>query len=198
KTVEGMDRIRSAMDTASTRIEELGKHSAEIGKIVSVIDDIAAQTNLLALNATIEAARAGDAGKGFAVVAAEDKSLASQTAKATEEISSQIGSVQAATKQAAEAIELIANTIRDINQVGTSISAAVEQQQAATQEIARNIEQTSTGTQEMTSNIGSVSQSIGETGNAAEEVLGAARELSQQADSLNNLVKDFLNGIRAA
>ena len=180
------------------QVQGLVDTAERIGEVVNMITDIAEQTNLLALNATIEAARAGDAGKGFAVVAAEDKSLASQTAKATEEISSQIGSVQAATKQAAEAIELIANTIRDINQVGTSISAAVEQQQAATQEIARNIEQTSTGTQEMTSNIGSVSQSIGETGNAAEEVLGAARELSQQADSLNNLVKDFLNGIRAA
>jgi methyl-accepting chemotaxis protein len=180
------------------QVQGLVDTAERIGEVVNMITDIAEQTNLLALNATIEAARAGDAGKGFAVVAAEVKSLASQTAKATEEISSQIGSVQAATRQAAEAIELIANTIRDINQVGTSISAAVEQQQAATQEIARNIEQTSSGTQEMTSNIGSVSQSIGETGNAAEEVLGAARELSQQADSLNNLVKDFLNGIRAA
>ncbi len=199
QVVESSRMANEAEDQATkttTQVQGLVDTAERISTVIELITDIAEQTNLLALNATIEAARAGDAGKGFAVVASEVKNLANQTAKATEEISSQIGSVQGATREAAEAIELIANTIRNINHVGSSISAAVEEQQAATQEIARNVEQTATGTQEMSSNISGVSQAVDATGDSALEVLGASKELAQQANVLSGLVGDFLDSVR--
>ncbi|MBC7953321.1 MAG: globin-coupled sensor protein [Rhodospirillaceae bacterium] len=189
----------NAMDEANRTnqmVQSLAEAAAKIGQVVKLINDIASQTNLLALNATIEAARAGDAGKGFAVVANEVKSLANQTAKATEEIASQIASVQSATRDAVGAIGGIANTIGQINDIAGSIAAAVEEQGAATQEIARNVQQAAMGTQEVTGTIARVSAAAFETGNAAREVLTSAVSLTQNSDTLTNQVNRFVQEIR--
>ncbi|WP_142848504.1 globin-coupled sensor protein [Telmatospirillum sp. J64-1] len=178
-------------------VEGLAEATGRIGEVVQLISDIASQTNLLALNATIEAARAGDAGKGFAVVANEVKSLANQTARATEEISTQIGTVQSRTRDAVGAIRGIGDTIASINQIASAIAAAVEQQGAATQEIARNVQEAASGTSEVSSSIGLVTQAAGETGQAAGEVLVAAGELSRQSERLNDQVNGFLRDIRS-
>ncbi len=179
-------------------VRELADGAQKIGDIVTLITGIAGQTNLLALNATIEAARAGDAGKGFAVVASEVKGLAEQTTKATHEIAQQITTIQSATKQAVEAIDAITSTIKEISSVSTTIATAVDQQGAATAEIARNVQQTAVSAQQITSNIGGVSQAVNATGTAADEVLGAASELSRQAEQLAGQVNTFLAGVRAA
>ena len=190
----------AAEDAAQTNgtVKALAETSARIGEVVGLITTIASQTNLLALNATIEAARAGDAGKGFAVVANEVKSLANQTAKATEEITTQITSVQSATVQTVRAIEGIVGRITEINQIAGAIAAAVEEQSAATAEIARNIQQAASGTQEVSSNIGSVSQAASETGISAEEVLAAAQSLSRESVELKSIVDRFLTDVKAA
>ncbi|HXP97480.1 MAG TPA: cache domain-containing protein [Telmatospirillum sp.] len=169
-----------------------------IGSVVKLIHDIASQTNLLALNATIEAARAGDAGKGFAVVAGEVKSLANQTAKATEDISQHIAGVQSATGEAVAAIQEITATITEINQISAAIASAVEEQGAATREIARNVEQAAAGTQEVSLNIAGVTQAAGETGTGAGRVLAAATELSKQSEILGNQVDQFIARVHAA
>jgi methyl-accepting chemotaxis protein len=179
-------------------VRELADGAQKIGDIVTMITGIAGQTNLLALNATIEAARAGDAGKGFAVVASEVKGLAEQTTKATHDIAQQITTIQSATKQAVEAIDAITATITEISSVSTTIASAVDQQGAATAEIARNVQQTSVSAQEITSNIGGVSQAANATGAAADQVLGDASELSRQAEQLAGQVNNFLAGVRAA
>jgi methyl-accepting chemotaxis protein len=176
----------------------LTETAAKIGNVVKLIEDIASQTNLLALNATIEAARAGDAGRGFAVVAAEVKNLASQTAKATEVIREQIVSIQDATKGSVNAIEEIAATIASVNEIASTIASAVEEQGAATQEIARNVQQAARGTQEVSANIAGVGQAVGETGHVATEVLSAAEELTRQSDTLRGQVEGFFTTIRAA
>ena len=178
-------------------VEALAESADKIGTIVQLISTIAGQTNLLALNATIEAARAGDAGKGFAVVASEVKSLANQTAKATEEIGQQIGQIQAATKEAVVAIQGIGKTIGEINNTSTAIAAGVEEQGSATKEIARNVQEAATGTREVTTNISGVSQGASETGEAATQVLGAAEGLSQQAALLSNEVKAFIQNAKS-
>jgi len=179
-------------------VQGLSAAAQKIGDVVKLISDIASQTNLLALNATIEAARAGDAGKGFAVVASEVKSLANQTAKATEEISAQVAAMQGATGEAVQAIQGIGGTIGAINEIATTIASAVEEQGSATQEIARNVQEASKGTGQVTSNIAGVNQAASMTGTAAGQVLTAADALGQQAETLRSDVDDFLAKIRAA
>ncbi len=174
-------------------VEELAVAAEKIGLVVDLISDIAAQTNLLALNATIEAARAGDAGKGFAVVANEVKSLASQTAKATGDISAQISAIQSATGNAVTAIRGIGKTISQVNEIATAIASAVEEQGAATQEIARNVQEAATGTQEVTANIAEVQKAATETGESSSQVLEAAAELSKQAEALQTEIDAFMN-----
>ncbi|HVP84977.1 MAG TPA: methyl-accepting chemotaxis protein [Rhizomicrobium sp.] len=183
---------------ANDMVQGLVSASQKIGEIVALINDIADQTNLLALNATIEAARAGEAGKGFAVVAAEVKNLATQTAKATEDISTQILGVQGATQNAVEAIGSIGRTIGEIDTIATAIAAAVEEQGAATQEIARNVEEVAKGSQEVSANISSVTEAANGTGAAAGQVLVAAQSLTEQSTQLNKLVGQFLADVKAA
>ncbi|MBL4613939.1 MAG: cache domain-containing protein [Magnetovibrio sp.] len=189
-----VDEVSSAND----KVQSLALAANKIGEVVALITDIADQTNLLALNATIEAARAGEAGKGFAVVASEVKNLANQTAKATEEISTQIGGIQSATQDAVGAIGSIGSIITQINEITSAIAAAVEEQGAATQEIARNVEQAAIGTQEVSSNIAEVTQGASETGNSASEVLSASGELSRQSEMLRATVDTFLADVRSA
>ncbi|MQP67930.1 HAMP domain-containing protein [Niveispirillum sp. SYP-B3756] len=179
-------------------IQNLATEADAIGAVVKLIAEIASQTNLLALNATIEAARAGDAGKGFAVVASEVKSLASQTAKATEDISARINSIQQATNNAVTATLEITRTIAEINQIATAIAAAVEEQDAATREIARNVQQAAVGTQEIANNITGVQQTSHETSQSAGSVLGAAGSLSREAETLRAQVVNFIQRVRAA
>ncbi len=189
--------VGEAAQTAQL-VQVLKATSTRIGEMVGLISGIAGQTNLLALNATIEAARAGAAGKGFAVVATEVKALAEQTARATQEIASQIGEIQGVTDQAVSAISGIAHRIREIDTVATSIAAAVEQQGAATQEIVRNVSQAAIGTSEVTGTIAGVAQASEETGVAASQVLSAASELSRQSEHLGAEVERFLATVRAA
>ena len=178
-------------------VHKLSTAASKIGEVVNLINAIAAQTNLLALNATIEAARAGDAGKGFAVVAGEVKNLASQTAKATEEIGAQINAVQIETNNAVEAIETIADIIDQVRGISSTIASAVEEQGAATREIARNVQQASQGTKQVTSNITTVTHASTQTGAAAEQVLAAAGDLATNAESLKREVENFLRNVRA-
>jgi methyl-accepting chemotaxis protein len=179
-------------------VRALAEGASRIGHVVGMITNIAGQTNLLALNATIEAARAGEAGKGFAVVASEVKSLANQTAKATEEIGQQIGQIQAATNEAVEAIRGITATIEQVSTISTAIAAAVEEQRSATAEIARNVGNTARAAEEVTSNIGGVSRTGNETGSAAAELLSAATDLSRRSEQLSGEVTGFLADVRAA
>jgi len=183
---------------SNATIETLAQAAQKIGDVVKLITDIASQTNLLALNATIEAARAGDAGKGFAVVASEVKSLAGQTAKATDEIAAQIVAIQDATREAVEAIQGVGATIGQMNEISTAIAAAMEEQGTTTQEITRNAQQAARGTQDVSSSITNVTQAAGETGAASGQVLGSASELGRQAETLRGQVAGFLAEIRAA
>ena len=191
------DAVNQAEQTDTT-VQGLAQAAQKINEVVELISSIAGQTNLLALNATIEAARAGEHGKGFAVVASEVKNLASQTAKATQDITAQIASIQDETNGAVTAIRGIGGTIRQMNEITTTIAAAVEEQNAATAEISRNVAQAAAGTQEVSLNVGQVMEASAQTGSAATQVLGAASELSQQAEMLRAEVERFLAGIRAA
>ena len=179
-------------------VQALADAAQKIGDVVKLINGIAGQTNLLALNATIEAARAGEAGKGFAVVASEVKSLATQTAKATDDIAAQVSAIQGATGSAVRAIRAIGETITRVNQIAAAIAAAVEQQGAATREIARNVQQASVGTAEVSTHIVGVSQTASETGAAAGEVLDSAQSLARLSDALRNDIDRFVGDIRAA
>jgi methyl-accepting chemotaxis protein len=179
-------------------IENLAQASQRIGDVVKLINSIAGQTNLLALNATIEAARAGEAGAGFAVVASEVKSLATQTAKATEDIASQIGAIQQATVQSVAAIRGIGETIRQVSDIATGISSAVEQQGIATQEISHNVQRAASGTSDVSSNIVEVTQAAGDTGRAANDVLAATQAMTHQSETLRSEVARFLAEVKAA
>jgi len=183
---------------ASEIMTKLATSAGKIGEVVNLITDIADQTNLLALNATIEAARAGDAGKGFAVVAGEVKNLANQTARATEEISNQISEVQSQTENAVKAIKGIVDVVTQINEIDSAIASAVEEQNAATLEIARNIQQASTGTTDVSSNITGVSQAADDTGQASSQVLESAAMLTEQAGRIRHQIETFLTEIEKA
>jgi len=188
--------VREAADTNS-KVQGLAQAAQKIGEVVGLITDIAEQTNLLALNATIEAARAGEAGKGFAVVASEVKNLASQTGKATEEISAQIQGIQASTDESVTAIGAITQTIEQVDQIAAAISAAVEEQTAATQEIARNVEEASSGTNQVNSNISEVSAATQVTGEVAQTIQRESLALSEDAEKLKAEIQRFLAGIRS-
>jgi methyl-accepting chemotaxis protein len=188
----------SEAEKTNESVQSLAQSAASIGEVVKLIADIASQTNLLALNATIEAARAGDAGKGFAVVASEVKNLASQTARATDDISGKITEIQSATTANVGAIERITKVIREMNEITTAIASAVEEQGASTQEIARNVQQAAAGTRQVSSNITAVTQASAETGTAATQVQSTSAELSKQAESLRTEVDRFLVRVRAA
>jgi methyl-accepting chemotaxis protein len=176
----------------------LAEAAQRIGDVVRLIQEIASQTNLLALNATIEAARAGEAGKGFTVVASEVKALATQTSKATEDISSQIASIQGATNQAVAAIGNIGRTISEVSEIATAIAGAVEQQGAATQEISRSTVVAANGTERVSSNIAGVNQAAGKTSAAALQVRAVSEQLTQETARLRDTVEGFLESIRVA
>ncbi|MDV7341316.1 HAMP domain-containing methyl-accepting chemotaxis protein [Terasakiella sp. A23] len=188
--------VIKAQETNDT-VKSLSQAAQRIGDAINLINDIADQTNLLALNATIEAARAGEAGKGFAVVASEVKNLATQTAKATEEISAQIGDVQSSTDNAVEAIGGISGVINQMDEIASIIAAAVEEQMAATQEIARNVEQASSGTSDVTQNIEGVSTLATDTEGAADNVHQASGDVKSQAESMSSFIHGFIEKIRA-
>jgi methyl-accepting chemotaxis protein len=183
---------------ANTTVQSLADAAQKIGDVVKLINGIASQTNLLALNATIEAARAGEAGKGFAVVASEVKQLATQTAKATEEIAAQISGMQTATQGTVAEIRAIAQTVERLNEIAGSIAASVEEQSAATQEISRNVQQAAQGTGEVSENIAGVNKAAADTGIAANDVLASADTLSRQGTELRGTVSGFLTRIKAA
>jgi methyl-accepting chemotaxis protein len=180
------------------RVNKLSQAATRIGDVVELINTIAGQTNLLALNATIEAARAGEAGRGFAVVASEVKALAEQTAKATGEIGHQIADIQAATHDSVIAIKEISGTIGRISEISSAIASAVEEQGAATQEIARNIQQAAQGTDQVAANISEVKHGAAETGSASTQVLASAQMLSKDSLRLHSEVEQFLTTVRAA
>jgi methyl-accepting chemotaxis protein len=190
------EAVIQANDT-NAKVQGLADAAQKIGDVVRLINDIAGQTNLLALNATIEAARAGEAGKGFAVVASEVKTLATQTARATEEIAGQVRAIQEATATSAEAIGDITKTIGRVSEISTAIASAVEEQGAATQEISRNVQQAAQGTQEVSANISGVTEAAHQTGAAASEVLAASTELGKNGELLKVQVNEFLRSVRA-
>jgi methyl-accepting chemotaxis protein len=198
KSTEVSSHAVDEADKTNGMMRKLAETAGRIGEVVHLIQNIAAQTNLLALNATIEAARAGEAGKGFAVVASEVKSLATQTAKATEEISTQVAAIQTATNEAVAAIDSIVAVIGEIRGISTSIASAVEEQTAATSAIAENVQQTASGTSEVSTTIADVSQAAHETGEAAALVQNAAGELQLLAGRMRSQIEEFLSDIRAA
>ena len=191
------DAVQQA-DATDKQVQGLALAAQRIGEVGKMIADIAGQTNLLALNATIEAARAGEAGRGFAVVASEVKALANQTAKATEEIGSQIGGIQDATKASAQAIEGIGKIIGQVDQAASAIMAAVEQQTAATKEISRSVESAAHATSEVSVNVAGVGEVARNTAGVAGQVLALASNLSQSGQHLKLHVEEFLADVRAA
>ena len=192
--------IQAVEDAGRTnaQIKDLADASNAIGEVIRLISEIASQTNLLALNATIEAARAGEAGKGFAVVASAVKNLASQTARATEEISSKIAEMQAATETSVHAVESIGRTIGHINEISTGIASAVEEQGAATQEISRNVQEASAGTSEVSANVSGISEAAAHTGRAATRVRDISGRINDGVGTLRGEVGRFLSDLKAS
>jgi methyl-accepting chemotaxis protein len=190
------ERAVAEADRTSGTVKGLAEAAGKIGQVIDLINNIAGQTNLLALNATIEAARAGEAGKGFAIVASEVKNLASQTAKATEEIAAQIAGMQHATEEVTKAIAAISATVAEISEVAAAMAGAIQEQDATTQGIAANAQRTSTGTNEVLTTIGSVAKAVAETGRTAKSVLGYSGDLNDQAAILQNEVEAFLGAIK--
>ena len=193
-----VERATQIAHNADQLVGQLSSGASRIGDVIKLIRAIAEQTNLLALNATIEAARAGEAGRGFAVVASEVKTLASQTAKATEEISGQIGAIQGSTAQAVEAIRQITSVMGDVSRFTSTIAASVEEQSASTQEIGRNVHEAATGARELAGNMATVTEAIEETNRSATHVLDASSALTAQAGTLQQAVDDFLDRVAAA
>jgi methyl-accepting chemotaxis protein len=192
------DRADDQAQTATQKIEDLKLAADKIGEIVTLISDIAEQTNLLALNATIEAARAGDAGKGFAVVAGEVKSLASQTAKATEEIGAKIREMQAGVDSAVPAMQTISETIQELNEIAASVASASEQQTAATQEISRNVQEAAQGVQQVSDNVEGLKDASQGTASAAEQVAATSKQVAERGDGLKRQIGDYIQGMQAA
>ncbi|NBN64502.1 methyl-accepting chemotaxis protein [Pannonibacter tanglangensis] len=198
KTSKLAANAKDQVVSATTRVSSLKTGAEAIGEIIELIRSIAEQTNLLALNATIEAARAGEAGKGFAVVANEVKSLANQTAKATEEITGQIGKMQSDVQNTVPVIELIANIIADLNDISSSVAAAAEQQSITTDEISRNISEAAQGTTEVSRNIAALSEAAETNSAATTQVLSTARALADRSGRLSTQVTKFISEIQAA
>ena len=201
QVVQSTNVVRAAVERAVETNTGMGRLSAaaqKVGDVVSLISRIAAQTNLLALNATIEAARAGEAGRGFAVVAQEVKTLATQTAKATQDITGQIAEMQEATDLSVEAIDKIQTKIAEVEHISTIIASAVHEQGAATQEIARNVRSAAAGTATISSQIENVVRSVGETSASAASISSLARELDDIASSMTDMVDAFSHSLQAA
>jgi methyl-accepting chemotaxis protein len=197
QSASAVEQTGKRTEKSIAEIEGLAAATQRIDGVLTLIQAIAEQTNLLALNATIEAARAGEAGRGFAVVAHEVKALAGQTAKATEEISQNVGLIQASTKNAVEAVREIGQAVRGINDITTHISDAIHQQDGATREISANAQSAAQGNQTLVANIGSLHDAIGETGTAAESVLAASGDLASTADALSHEVEKFFHSLRS-
>lgn len=198
KTNSIVNEASAAANASNEKVANLSRAAQKIGDVISLIQDIAEQTNLLALNTSIEAARAGEAGKGFAVVASEVKSLANQTATATEEISAQIADIQNSTNDAVAAIEEIARTMAEVNSYTASIASAVEEQGAATAEISQSVAQAANGTKQVVNSMGVVTSSVGETNQSAAQVLTASEDVSKQAHMLKKTIDTFLSDVTAA
>jgi len=202
RQIDGSARLATSavglVKNTNDTVETLSAAAQEIGNVVQLIQDIAAQTNLLALNATIEAARAGEAGKGFAVVASEVKSLANQTAKATEDISAQINRIQGVASQSVQAMGAVGKSVSQISEATTTVASAAQEQAAATAEISRSVQQVSAGTTEVASNIVHVTKAAGETGQMSTQVYDASTNLTKQSEQLRTVVGRFIEQVKAA